>query len=396
MSATAGISMGKPSPAILSQGFRPFFLATAFWAAFALALWIAMLTTGVSLPSRFDPLTWHIHEMLFGFVMAAVGGFLLTAIPNWTKRPPVHGIPLAVLASLWLLGRIACLISALLPMSGTMLADLAYPTMLLLIAAREIVAGRNWRNLPLVLPIVLLATANGLMHLEVAAIAVPAGLGWRLGLATVIVLISVIAGRIVPTFTRNWLVKRGITALPSSHGRLDLGALGLLHAGLIGWALLPDTALVGGLLLAASALNGCRLYRWRGMATTPEPLLLILHVGYAWVVAGSGLLGLSMLGSAIPQTAAAHALTAGAIGTMILAVMTRAILGHTGRPLSANRPTVAIYIAITLAALLRVIAAIGWGPDTPILVTSAGVWIAAFCLFIRSYGPMMLSTGTVS
>ena len=199
-----------------------------------------MFVTGAALPSRFDPLTWHIHEMLFGFVMAAVAGFLLTAIPNWTQRLPVSGEPLALLAGLWLLGRIACLISAFVPPWLATAADLSFPVVLVAVVAREIVAGRNWRNLPMVAPVTVLGIANLLMHLETDGVAVPAGLGWRLGLAAVIVLISVVAGRIVPSFTRNWLAKRRVSSLPAAPGWIDRAALGTLHAGLIGWAFLPD------------------------------------------------------------------------------------------------------------------------------------------------------------
>ena len=141
-----------------------------------------MLTTGAALPSRFDPLTWHIHEMLFGFVMAAIAGFLLTAIPNWTRRLPVSGVPLAVLAGLWLLGRIVCLVSALIPAWIAAAADLSFPVVLVGVVAREIIAGRNWRNLPMVAPVSVLGVANLLMHLEAEDVGIPSGLGWRLGL----------------------------------------------------------------------------------------------------------------------------------------------------------------------------------------------------------------------
>ena len=236
---TTNLKSAHAMPAFLSQGFRPFFLATGLWSAIALAVWIVMFTTGTTVPSRFDPLAWHIHEMLFGFVMAAIAGFLLTAIPNWTGRLPVSGSPLALLAGLWLLGRIACLLSALVPAWIAIAADLSFPVLLVGVVAREIVVGRNWRNLPMVAPVGVLGIANLLMHLEADGVAVPSGLGWRLGLATVIVLISVMAGRIVPSFTRNWLAKRPGSELPGGHGWVDKLALGVLHAGLIGWAFLP-------------------------------------------------------------------------------------------------------------------------------------------------------------
>jgi len=390
MSIAADDIARSPTPTFLTLGFRPFFLAAGLWSAVAVALWIVMLTAGIELPSRFDPLAWHIHEMLFGFVMATVAGFLLTAIPNWTGRPPVSGGLLALLAGLWLLGRIVCLISSFTPVWLAIAADLSFPVLLVAVIAREIVAARNWRNLPLVAPVTVLGIANLLMHLEADSVAATSGLGWRLGLFAVIVLISVVAGRIVPSFTRNWLAKRGNSGLPAIHGWIDRAALSTLHTGLFGWAFFPGFGAVGGLLLLGAALNLWRLLRWRGGATVEEPLLLVLHVGYAWLVLGSALLGLTTLGLELPESAAIHALTAGAVGTMILAVMTRATRGHTGRGLLADGVINLIYVLVTLAAMARVAAAFGGDWTTPLLIASAGLWIAAFGLFTLFYGPMLL------
>jgi uncharacterized protein involved in response to NO len=390
MNIVDGDMARRPTPAFLTQGFRPFFLAAGVWSAVALALWIVMFAIGAAMPSRFDPLTWHIHEMLFGFVMAAIAGFLLTAIPNWTHRLPVSGGPLALLAGLWLLGRLACLVSALLPSWIALVADLSFPVVLVGVVAREIVAGRNWRNLPMAAPVTVLGIANLLMHLEANGIAVPSGLGWRLGLSAVIVLISVVAGRIVPSFTRNWLAKRPGSNLPATYGWIDRVALGVLHAGLIGWAFVPAFRPVGLLLLLGAALNFWRLLRWRGAATAAEPLLLVLHIGYAWLVLGAALLGLTLLGADLPQSASIHALTAGAAGTMILAVMTRATRGHVGRDLSADRLTSLIYILVSLAATTRVAATFGTTWTMPLLIASACLWIAAFGGFVLAYGRMLL------
>lgn len=385
-----GKAVGRVPPVFLSQGFRPFFLAAGLWAMAALALWILMLAEGTALPSRFDPLAWHAHEMLFGFVMAAVAGFLLTAIPNWTQRLPVSGGPLAGLAALWLLGRIACLVSAFLPPWLAIVMDLSFPVTLVGVVAREIIAGRNWRNLPMVAPVTVLGIANLLMHLEAVGVAVPSGLGWRIGLAAVIVLVSVVAGRIIPSFTRNWLAKRPGAALPAAHSRIDRVGLGVLHAGLFAWAFFPSLPAVGLLLLLGAALNVWRLLRWRGLATAAEPLLLILHIGYLWLVLGVALLGAAMLDADLPPSAAIHALTAGAIGTMILAVMTRVARGHTGRDLSADRATALIYGLVILAAITRIAAAFAVAWTLPLLMVSAGFWIAAFGGFLLYYGPMLV------
>ena len=378
-------------PAVLSYAFRSMFLAAGSWAIVAIVLWLAVFLGYMQLPTRFDPLAWHIHEMLFGVVMAVVAGFLLTAIPNWTKRLPVRGYPLALLTGLWLIGRIVCLISIDLPAWLAVVADLSFPVVLLAITAREIIAGRNWRNLPMTAPIAVFIVADLMMHLESLGFAVPNGLGWRLGLAAPILLISVIGGRIIPSFTRNWLFKRHSASLPAPHGAVDIAALGFLHGGLILWAAFPDLRVAGVLLVIAAALNAWRLARWAGGATWAEPLLFILHVGYAWVVVGVVLLGLSILGAGVPVASAIHALTAGAIATMILGVMPRVTLGHTGRDLTANRATVAILVLINVAAISRVCAS--WHTDDMMILLglSAACWIAAFGLFEVVYGPMLLT-----
>ena len=378
-------------PAVLDYAFRPMFLAAGSWAVVALALWLAMFFGHVQLPTRFDPLAWHVHEMLFGFVMAAVAGFLLTAIPNWTGRLPVRGYPLAALVCLWLLGRIACLISADLPTWLAVLADLAFPVALLAVAAREIIVGRNWRNLPMTAPLALFIVADLLMHLESLGFAVPAGLGWRLAVGAPILLISVIGGRIIPSFTRNWLFKRKSRRLPSPHNMVDTAAVGVLAAALILWAFLPDHRMTGALLIAAALINAARLSRWTGFATWAEKLLLVLHVGYAWLVLGVALLGLSIFNIGVPVASAIHALTAGATAVMILAVMPRVTLGHTGRALTANRATVAIFVLINAAAIARVCAS--WHTEFMVLLllVAGACWIAAFGLFELVYGPMLLT-----
>ena len=373
-----------PMPPLLTAGFRPFFLAAAGWAVLSMAAWLPLFSGELELPSGFDPLHWHIHEMLFGFVMAAVGGFLLTAIPNWTGRAPVAGVPLAALVGLWLLGRIVCAFSALIPGWLVVPADLAFAIALDGVAARELIAAANSRNYLLLVPVFLLAIANLLVHLQVE-------LGWRLAVAVVIVLISVIGGRIVPVFTSNWLNARGMTPVSPQIPWLEHAARFILIAAMLGWVFVPDWRPLGLLLLAAAALNLARLARWRGAATLEEPLLLILHVGYLWLVAGVALLGLSLISDVVPPAAAVHALTAGAMGTMVLAVMTRASLGHTGRVLRADKPTMVIYALASASAVLRIAAA--WVVDGQMELFEVAVlaWVGAFALFVAEYGPILLA-----
>lgn len=370
--------------------FRPFFLAVGLWGVLAVAVWIVLLISGGSLPSRFDALGWHVHAMLFGFVFAAIAGFLLTAVANWTGRPPVGGMPLMALATLWLLGRAACAFSGALPLWLAAAVDLAFPFAVAALVLREIVAAKSWRNLPMPLPVVILGLANLLVWLELAGVEISPGLGWRLGLAAVLTLVSAVAGRIIPAFTRNWLLRHDPRRLCAPNRMLDRVASATLHTGLLGWAIFPASQLVGGLLLVAAALNLWRLANWQGWAARREPLLAILHVGYLWVVAAAALLGGAMLVPAVPEAAAVHAGTSGAIGTMVLAVMTRVTRGHTGRPLQADAATTAIYGLIVFAGIVRVAAAFLPALSMPLLSVSALFWVGGYGLFVAAYAHMLL------
>lgn len=384
-----GLHRAESLRTFLSYAFRPFFLAAAGWSAIAIALWIATLTAGLRLPTRFDPLNWHIHEMLFGFVLAAVAGFLLTAIPNWTGRRPVSGALLGSLLGLWLLARIDAMACEWVAPWLAIAIDIGFPLALAVVVAGEIIAARNRRNYPIIAPVVVLGAANLLMDLSLEGFGVLGSYGWRLALAAILILVSVIGGRIVPTFTRNWLVNRRKKSLPSPTGAIDRASLGVLHAALMVWVFLPTASITGFVLLAGAALNLWRLLRWRGTETRSEPLLLILHIGYGWLVLGVAALGVATLDTTFPLSAAIHALTAGAIGTMILAVMTRVTRGHTGRELTADIATNVIYGLVILAAAVRVAAALD-GDARALLLGSAALWISAFGLFVVRYAPLVL------
>lgn len=376
--------------AVLGYGFRPFFLLSGLSAAVVLAVWLAEVAGIPVLDSRFPPLDWHIHEMLFGFAVAAVAGFLLTAIPNWTGRLPVQGTPLAALALLWLAGRLAMAHSA--SIGGLVAAgiDLAFLAALIAAVAREIVAGRNWRNLPMVGGLAALLVANVLMHGETLALIDAGGAGWRLAVAILILLIALIGGRIVPSFTRNWLAKRPAGPMPAPFGRWDQLTLAGTLVALVSWVILPGSDAAIAALAAAAMLNLVRLLRWQGRRTLADPLVAVLHVGWAWVPAGLALLAAAQGDQApVTQSTAVHALTAGAVGTMILAVMTRATLGHTGRSLKAGPATTTIYLLVTLAALARIAAGL-WPAIDGLLWVSGFAWIAAFAGFVGVYGPMLL------
>lgn len=369
-------------------GFRPFFFGSAAWAIIALALWVWSLTGELALPSAMEPLAWHRHEMLFGFVGAAIAGFILTAVPNWTGRLPIAGWPLASLFGVWLTARLALLFSGVAGLWLAAILDVGFFVALALLTGREVL-GANNRNLPVVGMVLLFGTANAVDYLAVSGALPAPDLGWQLAVGIVVLLISLIGGRIIPSFTRNWMAKQGIAeSFPTQPGRFDMAVIGATALALLAWIAGPADTPIGLLLVAAAALQAVRLARWGGTRTWRDPLVLILHVGYAWVPVGLVLLGLSLM-NAVPRSAAIHALTAGAMATMILAVMTRASLGHTGRELKAGAATSAVYLLITIGATLRVAASLGL-VDYTIGIGIAGLaWGGALMLFLIVYGPVL-------
>ena len=393
MSTTTERMRAWRGPAIFTYGFRPFFLGAAVWAGLAMALWVPMLSGHLVLPIAFDPVSWHAHELIFGYLTAVVAGFLMTAVPNWTGRLPIVGWPLAGLFALWLVGRVAVAVSAGLPATLVAVLDLAFGVVFTAFIAREIVAGRNWRNLIVLAMLSVLVAANAVFHWEAATGAYAAqGMGARLGPGAGIMMIAVIGGRIVPSFTRNWLVKRGAQSLPAPPMQgFDKLALGVLLVALLAWLAAPQGMLAAGALLLAGALHLARLARWCGHRTTAEPLLLILHVGYAFVPLGALALGAAILRpDLILPSSAQHLWMIGAIGVMTLAVMTRATLGHMDRPLTAGAGTVAIYLLVILAALARIVAGVLPGEAALLQSLSGLAWIAAMAGFAVLYGRLLL------
>jgi len=317
-----------------------------------------------------------------------IGGFLLTAIPNWTGRLPIAGWPLAGLFSLWAAARLAVLFSGILSLWLAGLLDVGFFVVLGLLAAREVLEANN-RNLPIVGLILMFGLADAFDYLANASVLPWADFGWQLAISLVVLLISLIGGRIIPSFTRNWMAKRGMTkGLPTQPAKFDLVVIGATAVALLFWLAGPPEMPTGLVLIAAGALQAVRWARWSGWRTYPDPLVLILHVGYLWIPLGLALLGLSLAGF-VPRSAAIHSLTAGAMATMILAVMTRASLGHTGRNLKASPLTVLVYALVTGGALLRVATALGL-IDYAVGIDVAGFsWGGAFLLFLVAYAPVL-------
>lgn len=376
-------------PALFSYGFRPFFLFGAAWAAIAVAVWLPFLAGAIHLPTKFSPLEWHVHELIYGYVPAVVAGFLLTAVPNWTGRLPVVGLPLVGLFATWVAGRLAILTSGLIGAVPAAVIDLGFLVLFGAVVAREIIAGRNWRNLKVLVAIALLFIGNLLFHLEAMSI-LRGGVGTRFGIATTILLIMLIGGRIIPSFTRNWLVRREPGRLPEPFSKVDTAVMIASGVTLACWVIAPETRATAALAAVACAMNIVRLTRWAGNRTFAEPLVAILHVAYSFIPIGFLMLVLSILApNAVATAGALHAWTAGAIGTMTLAVMTRASLGHTGQPLAATPAIIAIYASVVVAALARLLAAF-WIAREPMLHLSATAWVCAFGGFVIVYAPLLL------
>lgn len=394
MSTSAEQIRAWQGPAVLSYGFRPFFFGGALWAALAMAVWIGMLSGSLALPTAFDPVSWHAHEFLFGYLSAIVAGFLLTAVPNWTGRLPIVGVSLGALFALWLAGRVAVATSAYLTPGLVAFFDLAMPLALAAAIAREIVKGGNWRNLPVLAILLTLIVGNGVFHWEAHIRTYAAdGLGLRIGLAASVMMIAVIGGRIVPSFTRNWLAKRETTTLPAPFAGFDKFALIILLLALLAWIVKPGAQFAGLALIVAGLVHLVRLARWRGDKTVGEPLVWVLHCGYGFLPLGALAIGLSILVSdSATAPAAQHLWMAGAIGLMTLAVMTRATLGHTGRDLHANAGTTMVYLLMIAAVLTRAVAPMAPEVGHQLLMISGLFWIGAFVGFVILYGPSLLTS----
>ncbi|AHB48224.1 short-chain dehydrogenase [Hyphomicrobium nitrativorans NL23] len=384
--------------AFLSLGFRPFFLFGALYAALLVALWVPWFLGLIAVPSAFPPVAWHAHELLFGFVPAIIAGFLLTAVPNWTGRAPVAGTGLALLLFVWLLGRISIAFSGHLDPRVTAAVCVAFPLVLAAVIGREIVAARNWRNLKIVAVLCGIAIADALFHYEIFVFG-RTKFAHTGALALVLMLVMIVAGRIIPLFTTNWLLQNRAVGgtLPVSFNRGDIVSMLLSGAALAAWVFLPlydevtwGIPAAGGMLTAAGIANLWRQVRWAPHRTFAEPLLAILHVAYAFVGIGFVLTGLGVLwDDAGFASAGLHAWTTGALATMMIAVMTRVSRGHTGRRLTAPWPTVVLYVAMLVAVVSRLIVSLAPEHTMVLLPLSGVAWVLAFGGFAILYGPML-------
>lgn len=377
--------------ALLAYGFRPFFLAAAVAASLLIPWWAGSLAWGIPLGTTWPANLWHGHEMLFGFITAAITGFLLTAVPSWTGARGFAGRPLAMLIALWVLGRICVATSSLWPLPLVEVLDLAFLPTLMGFVLPPLLRARN-RNTPLLAVLTALWLTNVAFYWGLSrgdpALARHALL---VGIDIVLLLVTVIGGRVVPAFTASALKQRGV----SSHMRAWRGITPLAVGAMIAVTLVdlwrPESAAAGWIALATAVIQAVRLAQWRTLRTLRMPIVWVLHLAYLWLPLGFALKALALLSGRAFAAFYLHALTIGAAATMIMAVMTRASLGHTGRPLVVARPIVYAYGLLAAAAVVRVFGPAWLAlPYAVIIVLAAGFWTAAFAFFLWIYVPILL------
>jgi uncharacterized protein involved in response to NO len=370
----------------MSYAFRPFFLLKGLFAIAVISIWmLALHGSGiVSVPAAMT--YWHGHEMVIGFGLAAVAGFVLTAVATWTGRPAVQGTWLGVLVLAWLLGRMAMMAATQLPYWLVACIDSVFPFLLTFLLGREVIGGGNRRNYPIVGLILILAVLNLLYHL--GSLRILPGMD-RLALYLLIhmllLMITVIAGRIIPNFTTNWLRARGHEKFPVDHSLTNRITVAATIATGVSASITAFGPVTGSLATVAALAHAVRLARWRGLATTSEPLLFVLHAAYLWLPVGYALTALAAFGLVVPLTSALHALTMGAIGNMILAVTSRVALAHTGRALHAPRLIVVSYVVLNAAVLARVLSPLMPGLVGEMIDLSAVGWVVTFAIFVGVY-----------
>lgn len=374
-----------------AYGFRPFFLLAGIFAALSVFAWLWVYGAGAVPDPRMPPQFWHAHEMLFGFIAAAIAGFLLTAVPSWTGSRGFSGLPLVVLTAVWLAGRIAFGLGDTLPFGLVAALELAFLPGVMLLVAPSLFRSSNRNARLLVVLLVFWAMDAWFLHGIGAGDVAASAAALRGALGLVLVLITVIGGRIVPAFTRNALGQSGKDAVIRSYPLVEK----LVVPAMLGYAV-ADMAAPGGMVTAwvaafAAVLQAWRLSGWQGLRTAATPIVWILHVAYLWLPVGLALKAAFLFGEFAWAAYWQHALGAGAAGSMILAVMTRAALGHTGRPLRAHPVTVAAYLLLTLAVAVRV-----FGPSLApasyvgVVMTAGTLWFAAFTLYVAVYAPVLL------
>ena len=377
-------------PNLFAAGFRPHFLLAGLAALVLVPIWALSFVAGTPLGSAWPPTLWHGHEMLFGFITCAIAGFLLTAVPSWTGQRGYAGAPLVALAFTWLIARLMISSSWLWPPILTAAADLAFLPLLSVLVVVPLARQRN-RNTPLLLVLGLLWLTNLAFHVAVLRNDPPlARHALILGIDIVLILVTIIGGRIIPAFTTSALRLEGIQCAVQSRLVLTVMAVAIMVLIAAGDILWPETRIAGLLAGIAAVVQGLRLLQWRSLKTLRQPIVWILHLAYAWLPVGLGLKAAALLGGYAIGAFWLHALTIGALATMITAVMTRASLGHTGRALVVHPLTTVGYVMLTAAALVRVFGLTALRLSYPqVVVLAASFWTMSFAFFVGVYAPIL-------
>jgi uncharacterized protein involved in response to NO len=373
------------------RAFRPFFLGLSAYAALLVPWWIAVLAGVAAAPAWLVAPWWHGHEMVFGFVAAAIAGFLLTASPVWAGRRALAGAPLAALFALWVAGRIAMAGAGWLPVWLVAAVDAAFLPAVAAVVGRTLWGTGQLRNHGVVGLVIALAAANAAMHAQALGVAAGgAGPALRLGVDLIVALMLVIGGRITPAFTRNAFARDGIAREVRSWPCLDATAIGAAVALAAATLAIGRGSVTGALAALAGGAAAARLHGWQSWHTRADPLVWSLHAGSAWIAVGLLLTAASDLGAGVPAAAGLHALTAGAMGSLVLAVITRVGLGHTGRPLVLPPGVIACYALVHAGAALRVASTFTSGGARLLLLSVAGIaWAAAFAGYALRYAPIL-------
>ncbi len=378
--------------ALFAYGFRPHFLLAGLAALLLIPVWALDISYGVPLSSDWPPTLWHAHEMLFGFIMSAVAGFLLTAVPSWTGQKGFAGTPLVVLSAVWLAARVVIASSSHWPRALTAAVDLSFLPALGVLVARPLLRSKN-RNTPLLPVLGLLWLTNLVFHVALIRRNAPLALhALLIGIDLMLLLVTVIGGRIVPTFTATALRSQGLQSSVSSSPILMIAAVAGMAAVAVGDVFVPDSRLAGGLAAAAAVIQAWRFAQWGALKTLRQPIVWILHAAYLWLPVGLALKAIALLDGAAFSAFWLHALTMGTLATMILAVMTRAALGHTGRPLVVHPLTVASYLLLLAAVVVRVFGLAALRGSYPMVIAgAASLWTTAFFFFVLVYAPILCS-----